>query len=787
MQFVIGVLDAFAANLPQLIVSAVNVIAAFFQGIVDALAGFDTTNLLKGIVGVGLLAGLMFALSAVASLVPGAMIGILGMGVVIAELALVLAAIGALAQIPGLSWLIEEGGDFLQKIGTAIGQFVGGIVGGIAEGATSTLPQVGTNLSEFMTNLQPFLEGARAIDATVMEGVKALAETILLLTGANILDGLAKFIPGAGSLSSFGAELGTLGTNLNTFVTNLGTFDESKVATINCAASAIKTLAEAADSIPNEGGWAAKIFGDNSIASFGTQLPALATNLNAFATNLGTFDDAKVATVTCAANSIKALAQAADSLPNEGGWAAKIFGDNSLATFASQLPALGTNLAAFATNLGTFDETKVATITCAASAIKAFANAAQGIDGQTEWGKKIFGDNGLASFSSEFGTLGSNLNAFATNLGTFTDAQVSSIESAVSAIKAFSGLADANIEGAKKNLGGFGDKLADFGSDLATFTADMPAVETITAAVSGLKKIIDVIDDISNANSGALADFSDNLKKIGDGAVDKFVSAFTSASAKTDVKNAAKKLADQVVDGVESKKSAVEKAFKGLASDGAKAIREKYDSLYKAGSYLVDGFCAGISENDYKAEAKARAMAKAAAKAAEDALDINSPSKVFRKIGTSVPEGFAQGISKRGDWIKSAVVGMSGTAVDGVKATIARISDSISGSMNAQPTIRPVLDLSDVRRGAGTIGNMLDIGASAGVMANVGAISVGMNRRGQNVSNADVVSAIDRLDRHLDNVGNTTYTIGGITYDDGSNIATAVRDLTRYARMERRI
>ena len=36
------------------------------------------------------------------------MVGILGMGAVIAELALVLAAIGALAQIPGLNWLINE-------------------------------------------------------------------------------------------------------------------------------------------------------------------------------------------------------------------------------------------------------------------------------------------------------------------------------------------------------------------------------------------------------------------------------------------------------------------------------------------------------------------------------------------------------------------------------------------------------------------------------------------------------------------------------------------------------
>ena len=35
--------------------------------------------------------------------------------------------------------------------------------------------------------------------------------------------------------------------------------------------------------------------------------------------------------------------------------------------------------------------------------------------------------------------------------------------------------------------------------------------------------------------------------------------------------------------------------------------------------------------------------------------------------------------------------------------------------------------------------------------------------------------------------GGAPLTINGITYDDGSNIATAVKDLTRYARMERRV
>ena len=206
-QFLIGVLEGIARNLPGLIQAAIDVLMAFFAGIVDALKGIDTATLLQGIVGIGLLAAIMAALSAVAALVPGAIVGVLGMGLVIAELALVLAAVGALAQIPGLQWLINEGGNLLQGIGTAIGKFIGGIVGGFMSGVSSQFPQIAADLSGFMTNIQPFIQGASAIDPSMMDGVKALAETILILTAANILEGLTSWFTGGSSLTGLRKNL----------------------------------------------------------------------------------------------------------------------------------------------------------------------------------------------------------------------------------------------------------------------------------------------------------------------------------------------------------------------------------------------------------------------------------------------------------------------------------------------------------------------------------------------------------------------------------------------------
>ena len=53
--------------------------------------------------------------------------------------------------------------------------------------------------------------------------------------------------------------------------------------------------------------------------------------------------------------------------------------------------------------------------------------------------------------------------------------------------------------------------------------------------------------------------------------------------------------------------------------------------------------------------------------------------------------------------------------------------------------------------------------------------------------NSELVSAISDLKKSLNTRTGDTYNIDGITYDDGSNIATAVQSIVRAARMERRV
>ena len=778
-----------------------------------------------------------------------ALAGVGAFALVIAGVGGVIVALGYLSEkCEGLNDFLDKGIPVLEKIGYGIGSFVGNLIGGLMGGLTDGLPEVATNLSTFMDNLKGFIDGAKNIDeATItgvtniakaiailsaaeliagiagyinqgmnfaqfgtdlsdfmtnagaffsglqnvdpacLEGIKTLAETILILTGADIVNGIASWFTGGNSISEFGSQLGELGTHLNTFATNLGSFDEAKATSVKLAAEAIKELALAANEIPNEGGWAGKIFGENSILTFAGSLPALGNNLATFATNLGTFDETTVTTFECVGKAITALATAANEIPNEGGWLSTIFGDNSISSFGDKLPLLGTHLKNFATNLGTFDDTTVKTVDCAGRAIKAMAQAAQGIDGQAEWTKTFVGDNSITAFASKLPVLGTNLSDFATNLGTFDDAKVATVNCAVKAINALTKLTGTDLKSASSSISGFGDDLSTLATDMSTFCDNMPESGSIDTAVGNVGKIVTMINTISSEDSSIISEFSKNLKSIGMNAVKQFVTAFTSEAANSDVLAAGENLINKTVEGAEKKEDTAKSAFQTMVRHCADAIKDYWQDFYDAGNHLVGGFAKGIDENDWKAEAKAESMAKAAKLAAEKALGIQSPSKVFYKIGRFVVQGFVNAISNGERSTVSAVSRMSDVATNGFGNAMNKISEFLNSDMETNPTIRPVLDLSDVRSGAESINGMFGMNPSVDVMSRLGTIGTNMNSRNQNGSNADVVSAINKLGSILGNTSGNTYQINGITYNDDTPIAEAVGALIRATVMEGRV
>ena len=159
---------------------------------------------------------------------------------------------------------------------------------------------------------------------------------------------------------------------------------------------------------------------------------------------------------------------------------------------------------------------------------------------------------------------------------------------------------------------------------------------------------------------------------------------------------------------------------------------------------------------------------------------------IIENVLSQSAKGFVNAIEDYESKSSKAGYSMADSARRGLSNAISKVSDLVENGIDSQPTIRPVLDLSDIKSRAGSISSILGAGSSIGLMSNVKSIGSAMNGRSQNGANSDVISAIENLGKQIGRTSGDTYQINGVTYDDGSNITDAVRTIIRAARVERR-
>lgn len=523
MQFLIAVIDGLARNMPTLIQSVVDLLMSFFSGIVSALGSIDTDALLKGIAGIGLLSGIMVALGALAGLIPSAMVGVLGLGVVIAELAIVLAAVGALAQIPGLEWLISEGGQLLQTIGNAIGGFIGGIVGGFMSGVSGSFPQIGMDLAAFMTNIQPFIDGARGIDPAMLEGVKALTGAIMLITAADLLEGLTSWLTGGSSLSTFAEELVPFGEAMKKFSHSITGLDGDLVST---AAIAGKTLTEMAATLPNSGGIAGFFAGENDMGSFGDQLVGFGGSMMKFAASIKGLDTDAVQNAAIAG---KAMAELAATLPNTGGAVGFFAGNNDMDDFGEQLVPFGAAIKAYSDAVKGLDVEAVTNSAIAGQAMSELAATLPNTGGAVAF---FAGDNDLATFGEQLVSFGASIKSYAQEVtGLDTDAVASSTVAGQTLVELANTLpntgglvafftGDNDLETFGEQLVPFGEAMKAYsdsvtGMDSAAVTASATAAKALAELQASLPNIGGVVDFFTGGND--LETFANGLLPFGEG------------------------------------------------------------------------------------------------------------------------------------------------------------------------------------------------------------------------------------------------------------------------------
>ena len=239
------------------------------------------------------------------------------------------------------------------------------------------------------------------------------------------------------------------------------------------------------------------------------------------------------------------------------------------------------------------------------------------------------------------------------------------------------------------------------------------------------------------------------------------------------------------IDGIKQKWPGIVEAVKGAVNSAVNAVSGMGTKLLQAGKDLIQGFMDGI-------QSKAQAVWDAAVGVGQKAIDgvkhilgIASPSKVFKQLGKYTAQGMSIGLDKYAFMAEESASDLATGILENVRNPLRNVADILNGEIDVNPKITPVLDLSNVTEGNKLLTNMIadqDMQINARSSSIAGSVGKIQNR----YDNSDVISALNGLKESLNNNG-PSYTINGITYDDGSNVSAAVQTLVRAARIERRL
>jgi phage-related protein len=197
----------------------------------------------------------------------------------------------------------------------------------------------------------------------------------------------------------------------------------------------------------------------------------------------------------------------------------------------------------------------------------------------------------------------------------------------------------------------------------------------------------------------------------------------------------------------------ISNGFKGLVDVGGNLISGLWQGITGAagtvwngicdfGSSIVNGFC--------------------------DFFGIHSPSRVMAGIGEYLSLGLAQGITDETGSVVQGVQDVSDTALSTMMDLAQRVGDIASDDFEYEPSIQPVVDMSDVQNGVDWLNDTLfqngtvalNAERTAGLAANVvrraevtKAQQEEANKTDQKANpNTDIVSSVEALGEHIDSI-----------------------------------
>lgn len=145
----------------------------------------------------------------------------------------------------------------------------------------------------------------------------------------------------------------------------------------------------------------------------------------------------------------------------------------------------------------------------------------------------------------------------------------------------------------------------------------------------------------------------------------------------------------------------------GLATAVEENGPDLTDAVLRLGTAIVNGLVDGISNGVGAVVDAVANLAESALEALKDLLGIHSPSDETYSAGRYFTGGLINGILVLAKDLVKATKSIGNKAMVGLKTAMDEIAKTVDRNLDMTPTIRPVVDLTDIKSGGAQIGGIL--------------------------------------------------------------------------------
>ena len=614
---------------------------------------------------------------------------------------------------------------------------------------TAFIPALGTAMSAYADNVssafaEKTVSSGAAQNAT--EAAKGLAELTQNLPRTY---GLKQVYEGEVDYDSFVEFLPKLGKGLKAYADQIKTGELSKIVESGDNTNAIAAATSLADfctKLPRAYGLKQVYEGEVDYDSFTTFLPKLGSALRAYAEELNKegWQSFSPETSEKAISAATALADLATKLPDTGGLVQKIMGEKHLDTFAEDIKAIGEGLGSFASSVSGVELGDADTAVSVMGVIQEFIGSMKAEGGIFNDIGEFFGGstkNSLLNLTANMKTVGENLNSFATNISSADFSNLEAVKKVMTDMREFINTLDVEgglwrdigeAFGGKKDITITSSKMKTFGNDFAAFATGISGAAQAATDFESVKTII-----------SALTEFAAQIKND---EIDW-----------TDIEQAAWVMANyfttEFMTGITNATTDVKTTTNTMATDASEAEQATKDAYYNTGKNLGTGLGNGIAAMAATVKRQAQLVAAGALNQIRITWSVRSPSKEAAKLGNFFDLGLASGLSDYAGRVTGTVENVAEDALDSAREAFLRGADgSIFDYIDPNPTIRPVLDMTDVESAmAGfdsDLGRTRSFGLFSGRYFSDHADSLEMSETGRlgGSDNSDVVGELQTLE-----------------------------------------